>query len=527
MVIYRVPQRLGPKEIDMTVVAGGEDPSLVNLVDLADYPRDDLGYPRSAITPGIMHFGFGNFHRSHQASYLHRLQQGQEASDWGICGVGILDSDANMRDAMRAQDCLFTVIERHPDGGLDVEVVGSVIEYCYAPEDPEAVLDRLADPRIRIVSLTVTEGGYLRDPATGRFDPQHRDVLHDAQHPDTPVTAFGYIVEGLRRRRMLDQAPFTVMSCDNLQGNSDAAREAILGIARLREAGLAEWITANVAFPNGMVDRITPATTDADRATLARDFGITDRWPVPCEPFTQWILEDHFPAGRPDLAAVGVQFVDDVQPYEFMKLRLLNASHQALAYLAGPAGYRLVDEAMRDESIRSFLRAYMQREARPTLGPLPGVDVDAYIDMIIERFSNPQIMDTVLRLATDSTNRIATFVIPVIAENLEAGRSIDLGATVIAAWAEYWAAIERGEIPAPLVPEDRFADTLRRLAVDNDPEAFAGDRTLVGALADSEQFRQSVARQRHRLMAAGMPATVARLLAEPESGPSTANPPRQ
>jgi mannitol 2-dehydrogenase len=254
---------------------------------------------------------------------------------------------------------------------------------------------------------------------------------------------------------------------------------------------------------------------------VVRDFGIEDRWPVPCEPFTQWILEDHFPAGRPDLSAVGVQFVHDVKPYELMKLRLLNASHQALAYLGGPQGYRLVDEAMNDASIVAFLEAYMHDEARPTLQTLPGIDVDSYIDMIIQRFSNPQIMDTIVRLATDGTNRMATFVLPVIAENLKAGRPIEFGSTIVAAWAQYWAAIERGEIE--FIPEDRFAPVLRRLAIDENLEAFSADRTLVGDLADNATFHECVARQRQRLMGQGMGHTVAAALDTRASRPSTAS----
>ena len=474
-----------------------------------------LGYDRAAIAPGIVHFGFGNFHRAHQASYIDRLLQHGAAHEWGICGVGILLSDAAMRDAMSDQDCLFTVIERHPDGTVRTRVVGSVVEYRYAPDDPEGIFTRLVDPSVRIVSLTVTEGGYLRDPATGRFDPEHPDVIHDARNSTRPRTAFGYIVEGLRRRRAAGIEPFTVMSCDNLQGNSDAAREAIVAIASRMDPQLAEWITDDVAFPNGMVDRITPVTTDRDREVLAEDFGIRDRWPVPCEPFTQWILEDHFPTGRPALEDVGVQFVSDVQPYEFMKLRLLNASHQALAYLAGPQGYLLVDEAMRDSAIRSFLAEYMQREARPTLGELPGVNVDAYISMILERFANPQIRDTVLRLATDGSNRMATFTLPVIRENLQAGRPIDFGAAMVAAWAEYWAALARGDIPAELMPADPRQETLLSAASDSDPQAFVGESALLADLAESSRFRTAFLTQRAALRELGITAMVQQLLLSP------------
>jgi mannitol 2-dehydrogenase len=300
--------------------------------------------------------------------YLDRLMEGGEGLDWGICGVGVLEQDAHMRDVIRAQDCLFTLVVRHADGSLEPRVVGSVLEYLFGPDDADAVHARLLDPAVRIVSLTVTEGGYLKNPATGEFDAENPAVVHDLAHPDSPVTAFAYVVEGLRRRREAGTAPFTVLSCDNLQGNGDYARQAVVGFARLLDPGLADWIDANVSFPNCMVDRITPATTDADREAVAAEFGIEDAWPVPAEPFTQWIVEDEFPTGRPALESVDVQFVDDVRPYELMKLRLLNADHQAIAYFGAPLGYVLVDEAMRDDRIRRYLERYMADEAAPTSG---------------------------------------------------------------------------------------------------------------------------------------------------------------
>ena len=329
-------------------------------------------YDRTAASVGIVHFGFGNFHRSHQAMYLDRLMERGEGLDWGICEVGVLEQDRAMRDVMRAQDGLFTLVLRHPDGSLEPRVVGSVLEYLWGPEDADAVYARLVDPAVRIVSLTVTEGGYLKNPATGAFDASHPSVVHDLGHLEDPRTAFAYIVEGLRRRRDAGIEPFTVLSCDNLQGNGIYARQAVVGFANLVDPELAEWIDDRVAFPNCMVDRITPATTDADREAVATEFGIEDRWPVPGEPFTQWIVEDEFPTGRPALEDVDVQFVDDVKPYELMKLRLLNASHQALAYFGAPLGYVLVDETMRDDRIRRYLERYMAVEAAPTLGDLPG-----------------------------------------------------------------------------------------------------------------------------------------------------------
>jgi len=456
-------------------------------------------YDRSAASVGIVHFGFGNFHRSHQAMYVDRLMERGDGLDWGICGVGVMPHDAAMRDAMGAQDCLFTLVVRHPDGSLEPRVVGSALRYLFAPDDPEAVYARLVDPAVRIVSLTVTEGGYLRNPATGAFDAAHEAVAHDVENLANPRTVFAFIVEGLRRRRDAGLPPFTVLSCDNLQGNGDVTRQTVTELARLVDAGLADWITSNVVFPNCMVDRITPATTEDDRESLFREFGVEDLWPVPAEPFTQWIVEDHFPLGRPALESVGVQFVQDVGPYELMKLRLLNASHQALAYLGAPLGYVLVDEAMRDDRIREYLVRYMADEAAPTLGDLPGIDLDAYMATLIERFANPGVKDTLVRLATDGSNRMATFTLPAVRDNLEAGRPVRLGAAMCAAWAEYWVLIGRGEITGREVPEDVHAPQLVAAALDDDPAAFIEQRSLFGDLADDPRFREPYLEARRSL----------------------------
>ncbi len=465
-------------------------------------------YDRPAATVGIIHFGVGNFHRSHEAMYVDRLMAGGGGLDWGICGVGVLPQDAAMRDALRGQDCLYTLVVRHADGSLEPHVVGSLLEYLYAPEDADAVRDRLVDPAVRIVSLTVTEGGYLKNAATGRFDPTDASVVHDVEHPEQPRTAFAHVVDGLRRRREAGIAPFTVLSCDNLQGNGDVCRQTVVGFARLVDPGLADWIEAEVSFPNCMVDRITPATTDADRDALRRDFGIEDRWPVPAEPFTQWIIEDEFPLGRPALESVDVQFVDDVTPYELMKLRLLNASHQALAYLGAPLGYVLVDETVRDDRIRHFLERYMADEAAPTLGELPGIDLPAYMDTLIERFANPGIRDTLVRLATDGANRMATFTLPTIRDNLAAGRSVALGALMVAAWAEYWALIARGGLPDEEEPPDVHAETLRAVASADDPAGFLAVEAIFGDLGADPTFRAEFLRARAELAAEGVAATL-------------------
>ena len=468
-------------------------------------------YARTETSIGITHFGFGNFHRSHEAMYVDRLMEKGVGLGWGICGVGVLPQDARMRDVMQKQDHLYTLVLRHSDGTLEPRVIGSVQDYVFAPDDPEAVWARLLDPEVRIVSLTVTEGGYLKDPATGAFDASHPAVQRDLEDPAHPVTAFTYVIEGLRRRRDAGMSPFTVLSCDNLQGNGDVARQTVVGLARLMDPGLAEWIDREVAFPNCMVDRITPSTTDDDREALRANFAVNDAWPVPAEPFTQWIVEDRFPAGRPPLEQVGVQFVDDVRPFELMKLRLLNASHQAIAYFGAPLGYVLVDEAMADEAIRRYLMDYMVREAAPTLGDLPGIDLDTYMATLIERFSNPHMRDTLVRLATDGSNRMATFTMPAIRENLVQDRPVTRGAAMVAAWAHYWELIGRGAISDAEIPDDVLADEMTRAALNERPEAFIEIESIFGDIANDLRFVEPYLEARRLLRQSGVHGLLAAL----------------
>src|SRR5215217_1420111 len=296
-------------------------------------------YDRSQVGVGIVHFGVGGFHRAHQAMYVDSLMDQGKALDWGICGVGVMPFDLKIRDALVSQDCLYTLVLKDPQGRWEPTVIGSIVKYLYAADDPEAVIEQMADPATRIVSLTVTEGGYNFHPVTGKFDAENPAVQADLRPGAVPTTTFGLITEAVARRRARGIEPFTVMSCDNIQGNGHVAKEVFTAFAGLRDPELGDWVEANVRFPNSMVDRITPATTDDDRAQIKERFGVDDAWPVVCEPFTQWALEDDFSAGRPPLENAGVQVVPDVLPYELMKLRLLNAGHQALGYFGYLAGY--------------------------------------------------------------------------------------------------------------------------------------------------------------------------------------------
>jgi mannitol 2-dehydrogenase len=461
-----------------------------------------------------VHFGVGGFHRAHQAMYLDRLLNAGEAFDWAICGVGVLEADRTMQEALAAQECLYTLVEKHGDGTYKPRVIGSIVEYLYAPDDPGAVIERLADEATRIVTLTVTEGGYSIDDVTGEFDPSTPAVAQDLEPGAVPRTFFGLITEALARRRERGSAPFTIVSCDNLPGNGKLARKAFTSFAGLRDPELADWIDREVRFPNSMVDRITPATTDADRRELRTRFGINDRWPVVCEPFVQWVLEDSVSSGRPPLERVGVQLVDDVEPYELMKLRLLNASHQGLCYFARLCGYELVHEAARDPLFRRFLLGYMDEEATPTLAPAPGIDLDAYKHTLIERFSNPEIRDTIARLCEYTSDRIPKFLLPVVRSQLESGGEIARSAAIVASWARY--AEGTDEQGAPIEVVDRQREQLMALAgrQHEEPLAFLTNRQLFGDLVDDRRFAQAYVAALDSLHERGARATLEALVEE-------------
>ncbi|NMO53562.1 mannitol dehydrogenase family protein [Actinoplanes sp. TBRC 11911] len=445
-------------------------------------------YDRAALRTGIVHFGVGGFHRAHQAMYLDRLMSEGKATDWAICGVGVMPADKRMRDVLTNQDGLYTLVVKAPDGTLDARVIGSIKEYLYAPDDPEAVVEKMSDPDVRIVSLTVTEGGYNFNAVTGEFMADHPDVRHDLAPGAVPRTTFGLVTAALQRRRERGLPPFTIMSCDNIQGNGDAARRSFVAFATLKDAGLGAYVGEKVSFPNSMVDRITPVTTDDDRELVRGTFGVQDDWPVVCEPFTQWALEDKFDETRPPYEDAGVQVVSDVEPYELMKLRLLNASHQALCYFGYLAGYRLVHDVAQDPLFARFLMAYMEREATPTLDEVPGVDLGEYRRQLLERFSNAQVRDTVARLCAESSDRIPKWLLPVIRHNLDSGGDILRSTAVVASWARYAEGVDEHGKPIEVV--DRLRDDLMATAqqYEHDPLAFVRNRDLFGDLIDNERF---------------------------------------
>jgi len=449
-------------------------------------------YNRQLITSGIVHVGVGGFHRAHEAVYLDDLLNAGEGKEWGIFGVGIRPADRAMRDALTPQDCLYTVVTRDA-GGDKARVIGSLTNYLFGPHDPESVMEKMAAPETRIVSLTITEGGY-------------------GENTDNPQSAFGYLAEALDRRRQRGLTPFTVLSCDNLQSNGDAARHALLAYAEKSNPELRAWIEANVAFPNCTVDRITPQTTDADRALVRNEFGIDDAWPVVCEPFRQWIIEDKFSNGRPPLEQVGVQFTSDVHPYEMMKIRLLNASHSAMGYLGFLAGFEYIHEIMADPAFREFIRRLMDEEISPLLAPVPAIDLTEYKQTLLTRFANPAIKDQVTRICLDGSSKVPKFVLPTVREALAAGRSTRLLSLAVAGWLRYLSGTD--EQGKPFVIDDPRAETLQALARQGkeNPRPLLGLSEIFGDLGQSEVFVAQLEADLRQLCSDGASATLAQIL---------------
>jgi fructuronate reductase len=426
-------------------------------------------YDRTALEPGIVHLGLGAFHRAHQAVYTDAVLD-RAFGPWGIIGVSLRSPDT--RDALAPQDGLYSVAIRDADGEA-LRVVGCLRESLVAPEDPAAVLERLTRPSVRVVTLTVTEKGYCHDPATGALNEAHPDIVHDRANPSQPRTALGFLVEALARRRAAGTAPFTVLSCDNLPSNGDTVAGLLRRFASLRDPSLGAWVAEQVACPNSMVDRIVPATTDADRAQVAAALGATDAWPVMTEGFTQWVVEDRFPAGRPAWELVGVEMVADVHPYETMKLRLLNGSHSTLAYLGYLAGYETVAEAIADPGMARLIRGLMDEEAGPTLRLPPGADLERYKTALIARFRNPALRHRTWQIAMDGTQKLPQRLLGAVRDRLAAGLPIARLALGVAAWMRYAAGVdERGQ---PIDVRDPLAETLAEIAAGaaGDPDRLA------------------------------------------------------
>jgi mannitol 2-dehydrogenase len=469
---------------------------VINLgqAQLAEVARRGVpvpGYDRDRLAPRLVHVGVGGFHRAHLAVYVQELAA--DGGDWGIVGLGLLEQDARMAQALRAQDHLYTLIAKGA-GAPSAAIVGSIIGYVHAPPGHDAaVAELIASPATSILSLTVTEAGYT--------EPSAEQVASGA-------ATFDRLAAALAVRRERGAGRLTILSCDNLPGNGDAARQATLAAAARADGALCAWVEANCTFPNSMVDRITPVTADADRAWLRETTGIEDLWPVVAEPFRQWVMEDDFAAGRPSWEAVGAVFTDRIHDWERYKLRFLNAGHSCIAYLCALADVTLVHEAMAIPAVRTFLEELLRREAMPTVTEIPGHPREQYIASVLERFANPGVRDQIARLCVDGTAKVATFLIPSIAGQLETGGPTERAATAVAGWARYLAVVD-----PPAQAFDSSADVARHHAAEavDDPVAFLEfDAVFPSTVKESRRFQAQFSAAYRRIAAHGPIAAMER-----------------
>ncbi len=460
---------------------------------------------RSRLRHSVVHIGVGGFHRAHQAVYLDSLLRTGETG-WGEIGVG-LHSPA-MKQALAPQDCLFTVVERDATGD-SIRIVGSICGYLFAPDDPEAVLRALASPRTRVVSLTVTGGGYNLD-AHGRFRADAADVSHDVRSPAQPRTWFGYLVAALERRHTAGLPGFTVLSCDNVADNGRAARTAVLSFARLRDDRLADWIDRNVTFPESLVDRITPQTNDALRTLVKKRWGIKDRWPVATERYSEWVVEDEFCNGRPDLERVGGRFVSDVSPYKLVKTRMLNGAHTAMAYLGQLAGYRTPAEVMANSTFAAFLELMLTDEIQPCLPLVPSLDLATYRASVLERLANPRVGDTIERLCERGSTKVPGYLLPSLAAARRSGHPAPLLTLAVAGWFRFLRGRDAAGRSFDVVDPRR--ESLQRLAWlgGTDPGPLLAERGVMGDLGDDGLTRQGLEQALRRLDRGGPLAAVRR-----------------
>ena len=463
-------------------------------------------YDLAPVSVGIVHLGIGAFHRAHQAAYTDALLS--ENPSWGICGVSLRSPET--RDALQPQDGLYTLAVQDGEGS-DLSVIGSVVELLCAPEDPEAVLRRMADPATRIVSLTITEKGYCHNPATGTLDEGHPDIVHDLANPARPRSAIGFIVEAISRRVSAGIAPFTLLSCDNLPGNGHVLKRIVTQFAELRDPALAAVIR-NVASPSTMVDRIVPATTDGDRSAVAAAMGFEDAWPIMTEPFRQWVIEEDFPLGRPAWEKAGALFVQDVSAFEFMKLRLLNGSHSTLAYLGYLAGAETVADAMSLPGMEALVEGLMRHEVSPTLPELPGFDLPAYRAELLQRFRNPALRHRTWQIAMDGSQKLPQRLLGSIRDRLHAEAGYDRLALGVAAWMRYARGLD--EAGRPIDVRDPHAARIAGLAQGIDEpdrivDAFLTMTDVFGTdLPASAPFRAALIKALDGLLRNGSAATL-------------------
>jgi len=468
-------------------------------------------YDRDIVNPSIVHIGVGNFHRTHQAFYQDKLLNNND-TDWTICGMGIRPVDERIYKILKEQDFLYTLMVKHPAGEIESRVIGAITDFIFVPNNPIAAIEKLADSQTKIVTLTITEGGYNFDQ-NGEFITDNPDVGWDIRHPGAPKTVFGLIAAALKIR-MEDNIPaFTIVSCDNIQHNGDVARKMLLSFTNIIDKSLSEWIQANVCFPNSMVDRITPVTNPNDIERLYRETGIEDSWPVTCEPYIQWVLEDNFSNGRPAWEKVGVQFTTDIGPFEKMKIRLLNAGHSLLGMIGLLYGYTTVDEAVNDSDIQKLLRAFFDTEVTPILGAIENINLNEYKDSLIERFKNPNIKDQLTRICSESSAKLPKFLIPTIREQLERNGPVEYSALILAAWCRLLEL--HGQEGNNYQFHDEMLDILKKNAkssAEDGPILFLQISNVFGDLVNNDRFVETYLNSLENIRESGIKKIVNQLI---------------
>ena len=470
------------------------DTSTNSLLDLnnKNLPKFNITkpqYDRSKLTPGIVHIGVGNFHRAHLSWYLHRLMQKNKNLDWGIIGSGVLDYDHQMQQKLKKQDFLTTLIELDPDGNKNCEIVGPMIDYVPVEKKNLSLINAMSDSRIRIVSLTVTEGGYFLDGESGELDFINPDIINDINNPNSPTTVFGAIVNALNIRKNNGYGPITCLSCDNLIKNGDKLKQAVIGIAKNINKDLSDWILKNCTFPNSMVDCIVPSTSERE-LEIVKKIGINDSVPVVHENFRQWVVEDKFCAGRPNWEDVGVQFSSKVHQYEEQKIRILNAGHQIIANAAELLSIDTIDKAVKHKGIYSFLKKVMKEEIIPHVNPLPDISPEQYFESILNRFLNPEIKDTTRRVAFDGSSRHSLFLVPSINDSIKNNMSLNGLALAQAMWAKMCQGVR--EDNSMIENNDPIWETLNKYAIDtkNNPLKWFDLKEVYGNLDHDQSFKE-------------------------------------
>lgn len=482
---------------------------------LADLPIgiDRPSYDRGSLSAGIVHIGLGNFHRAHQAWYLHKLMQLGDATDWAIIGAGVRPADAVMREKLLSQDCLTTLVELDPSGSHRAEVTGAMIDFLPVEQGNGPLIRTMAEPNIRIVSLTITEGGYFNEPTTSEFNADHPDIRHDAANPEKPRTAFGAIVAALKLRRDAGHGPFSGLSCDNIQANGKILRQTVVELARLSDPGLADWIDQSCSFPNSMVDCIVPATGPVE-LSLVKSLGIDDAAPVTHEFFRQWVIEDDFCRGRPDWDKAGAEFSDNVHGHETQKIRILNAGHQIVANTAEILGIDTIAQAMEHPAIHAMFRKAELEEIVPHVTPVSGMSPEQYVDLVDRRFANPAIADTTRRVAFDGSSRHPGFVLPTVRDALRSGGATEGLALIEAAWARMCEGTR--EDGTHIEPNDPNWDKLQASAraARSNPGAWLNMRWIYGELAAERRFADAFERWLRQIWKDGVEATIDTYLAK-------------